>query len=307
MTDEKPSMRRQPKQKRSQERVNKILDTAAEVFLEVGFDAATTHDIATRADTAIGSLYQFFPDKLAIFHALELRHIQQGRILGSQMFASEMAQLPLEEFIAQMVDKCVKFFENPAPKVMFIQYFTNSTIFKSIDESFTQEFVNGLAKVLSLRNPSLTAHSCHLIADVCTQSGNALLLLALRSDETYRQQIISQVKDLITAYLHPYVGDEIMHKTWMKNFAQDKEEKQKCPQCRSQNISKNGHRDRKQRYICKECGKQFLETYSPKGYPEEVKQRCLDLYREGMSFRGIERKTGISHNTVINWVKQLRD
>lgn len=307
MTNEKPSMRRQPKQKRSQERVNRILDAAAEVFLEMGFDVATTHDIATRADTAIGSLYQFFPDKLAIFHALELRHIEQGRILGSQMFASEMAQLPLEEFIAQMVEKCTKFFDNPAPKVMFIQYFTNPTIFKSIDESFTQEFVKGLASVLSLRNPSLSSQKCHLIADVCTQSGNALLLVALRSDETYRQRIISEIKDLLTAYLRPHVGDEIMHIVRMKNIAQvkdDKSRKQKCPHCESENISKNGHRHNKQRYICKECGKQFLENYSPKGYPEEVKQQCLDLYRGGMGFRAIEKETGISHNTVINWVKK---
>ncbi|BAY86927.1 putative transposase [Calothrix parasitica NIES-267] len=53
-----------------------------------------------------------------------------------------------------------------------------------------------------------------------------------------------------------------------------------------------------------ENGKQFLEIYSPKGYPEEVKQECLDLYKKGMGFRAIEKKTGISHNTVINWVKQ---
>ena len=311
-------MRRQPKQKRSKERVNQILDAAAEVFLEKGFDAATTHDIAARADTAVGSLYQFFPDKLAIFHALELRHMEQGRILASQMYSPQMAQLPLEEFIAQMVEKCVKFFEHPAPKVMFIQYFTNSTIFKSIDESFTQEFVRGLANIRSLRNPNLSPQKCHLIADVCAQSGNALLLVALRSDETYRRQIISQIKNLITAYLRPHVGDEIVHNKVMIARLKDdkvKDEKveiptpkesqvMKCPHCRSERISKNGHRHNKQRYICKECGKQFLQTYSPKGYPEEVKQRCLDLYRGGMGFRAIEKKTGISHNTVINWVKQ---
>lgn len=315
MTDEQSSMRRQPKQKRSQERVNRILDAAAEVFLEVGFDAATTHDIAARADTAIGSLYQFFPDKLAIFHALELRHIEQGRILGSQMHNPEMAKLPLEEFIEQMMDKCVKFFESPAPKVMFIQYFTNSTIFKSIDESFTQEYVSRLAEVLSLRNPCLTPQKCHLIADVCTQSGNALLLLALRSHETYRKQILLQAKDLIAAYLRPYVGDEIMHNSEMIKSAQYKDEKNqlasskesqvmKCPHCQSQNISKNGHRHHKQRYICKDCRKQFLEAYSVKGYSPEIKQRCLNLYKEGMGFRAIEKKTGISHNTVINWAKK---
>ncbi len=87
---------------------------------------------------------------------------------------------------------------------------------------------------------------------------------------------------------------------------ENKLQNKKCPHCESESISKNGHRHNKQRYICKECGKQFLESYSPKGYSEEVKQRCLDLYREGMGFRAIEKKTGISHNTVINWVKQAQ-
>ena len=63
-------LRRQPQQQRSKDRVEAILLAAAEVFDEIGVEAATTHLIAARAGTAIGSLYQFFPDKAAIFHAM---------------------------------------------------------------------------------------------------------------------------------------------------------------------------------------------------------------------------------------------
>nr|MDJ0726535.1 helix-turn-helix domain-containing protein [Prochloraceae cyanobacterium] len=93
------AMRRQPQQKRSKERVEKILDAAAEIFAEIGYDRATTQDIATRAETAIGSLYQFFPDKLAIFHALELRHLERVREMGAKLYTPETAQLPLEQLI----------------------------------------------------------------------------------------------------------------------------------------------------------------------------------------------------------------
>ncbi|MEM6424414.1 MAG: helix-turn-helix domain-containing protein, partial [Cyanobacteria bacterium P01_D01_bin.128] len=58
---------RQPQQQRSQIRVEQILQAAAEVFWEKGYDVATTHDIAERAQTAVGTLYRFFPNKLAIF------------------------------------------------------------------------------------------------------------------------------------------------------------------------------------------------------------------------------------------------
>ena len=65
-------LRRQPKQQRGKERVEKILDAAAAVFDEVGYSEATTHLIAAKAGTAIGSLYQFFPDKAAIFNAMRV-------------------------------------------------------------------------------------------------------------------------------------------------------------------------------------------------------------------------------------------
>ncbi len=78
----------------------------------------------------------------------------------------------------------------------------------------------------------------------------------------------------------------------------------KCIHCASLKISKNGHRRGKQCYICRNCGRQFLEVYDPLGYRDSLKEHCLTLYVNGMGFRAIERSTGVNHNTVINWVKQ---
>ncbi|BAZ24157.1 TetR family transcriptional regulator protein [Kalymmatonema gypsitolerans NIES-4073] len=290
------SMRRQPKQKRSQERIERILDAAAEVFDEVGFEAATTHAIAARADTAIGSLYQFFPDKLAIFHALELRHVERVHTVWAKLNQPEIIQLPFEGFIRTLGAAFQKLFEQPTSRIVFVQFFTSRAIFQNIDESFTQEAINFMAQLLQKRNPALSPEQCHLLAEVCTHTCNTLLVLALRSDETHRQQIFEQIEALLIAYLHPHVGDEVLHNQVMIVM--------KCPHCDGERISKNGHRHGKQRYICKDCGKQFPEAYSLQGYGDEVKQQCLELYRDGVGFREIERRTGVSHNTVIYWVKQ---
>lgn len=77
-----------------------------------------------------------------------------------------------------------------------------------------------------------------------------------------------------------------------------------CPKCGSAHVNKNGHCRGKQNYRCKVCGRQFVESRSVKGYSEDAKQICLKMYRDGAGFRAIERTTGISHNTIINWVKQ---
>lgn len=52
------------------------------------------------------------------------------------------------------------------------------------------------------------------------------------------------------------------------------------------------------------CDRQFISTYDQRGYSQAVKEHCLTLYCNGMGFRGIERSTGVCHNTVINWVKE---
>ena len=73
-------MRREPRQARSQERVNRILDLAEELFAGESYAATTTNAIAARAGVPIGSLYQFFPDKTSILQALALRYAEKARL-----------------------------------------------------------------------------------------------------------------------------------------------------------------------------------------------------------------------------------
>ena len=68
-------LRRVPVQDRSLARVNRMLDACAALLDEVGYEALTTTLVADRAGVAIGSLYQFFPDKRAIVQALATRNL----------------------------------------------------------------------------------------------------------------------------------------------------------------------------------------------------------------------------------------
>jgi RNA polymerase sigma factor (sigma-70 family) len=88
-------------------------------------------------------------------------------------------------------------------------------------------------------------------------------------------------------------GDEALHNQGMQ-----------CFYCQSTDISKNGKKRGKQNYLCQKCDRQFIDSYSTKGYPPEVRERCLKLFANGMGCRAIGRETGVSHNTVINWIKQ---
>ena len=69
-------LRRVPVQGRSVARVQRMLDACAELVDEHGYEALTTTLLAERAGVAIGSVYQFFPDKRAIVQALAVRNLE---------------------------------------------------------------------------------------------------------------------------------------------------------------------------------------------------------------------------------------
>src|SRR5262245_54143151 len=85
-----------------------ILDTAAQVFAEVGFEAASTNMIAARAEIPIGSVYQFFPNKEAIAEALADRFVQRLRETQA-IFGPEIDYLPLDGLIDHVIDPLVAF------------------------------------------------------------------------------------------------------------------------------------------------------------------------------------------------------
>jgi len=58
---------RRPKQQRSMEMKEKILDAALQLFCEKGYYNTTTNEIALKAGVSIGSLYSYFKDKDTVF------------------------------------------------------------------------------------------------------------------------------------------------------------------------------------------------------------------------------------------------
>lgn len=67
----------EPKRERGHARVAAIMEAGLEVFMEKGFDKTTMTEIAARSNTAIGSLYRFFPNKETLADALLQRYGEQ--------------------------------------------------------------------------------------------------------------------------------------------------------------------------------------------------------------------------------------
>jgi transposase-like protein len=77
-----------------------------------------------------------------------------------------------------------------------------------------------------------------------------------------------------------------------------------CPKCNSNRIVKSGIIAEKQRFKCKNCNYFFTVDKVGKRIDSYYVTKALQLYIEGLSYREIERLLGVSHVSIMNWVKQ---
>src|SRR5262245_3345287 len=95
--------RREPRQQRSRQTVDAVLDAVTLVLKRHGPDAVTTNRITEAAGVSIGSLYQYFPDKQAIYSALHQRHVDEVRRVIERVLA-EHESGSLEDFARTLVE-----------------------------------------------------------------------------------------------------------------------------------------------------------------------------------------------------------
>lgn len=69
------SVRVTPVQLRSSKRVSNILDAAAGYIQENGYETLTTAIVAKRSAASIGTVYRYFPDRLAMLRTLAARNL----------------------------------------------------------------------------------------------------------------------------------------------------------------------------------------------------------------------------------------
>lgn len=100
--DQLLSPRKQPKQARAKATYDAVLQATAQLLVEEGADGITTNRVAKKAGVSIGSLYQYFPNKEALFVALLQGHIEKmlGILTGA---VDELFELPIEEAVRSYI------------------------------------------------------------------------------------------------------------------------------------------------------------------------------------------------------------
>jgi AcrR family transcriptional regulator len=199
-------LRRAPQQARGQRRIDAILDAAEQVLAESGYESVTTNAIAARADTSIGSLYQFFPNKDAILQALGMRYIDRCRETFAPLLSPAAVDLPMDVWIDRIVDALDSVQQS---NVGFKELFGSATTpeLAAADNAMHRQFIIGLDSALAARMPQLDPERRLVCAEVGVLTAEAIMPLLAESTGERRALVLSEMKALLTAYMERTLGD----------------------------------------------------------------------------------------------------
>lgn len=193
-------LRRQPTQRRSVRRVERMLDACAELLDELGYESLSTTRIAERAGVAIGSVYQFFPDKRAITQELTRRNVE--------LFVSRIGRRFLDEdyrgwwdAVDAIIDEYVDMHRTvPGFKSLHFGDVVDLNLLDSDSDNNT--VIAGRLRGLLLQEYGLAdSEELDVSVLVAVEAGDAVLKLAFRRAPEGAPEIIAAAKQLIRGFL----------------------------------------------------------------------------------------------------------
>jgi AcrR family transcriptional regulator len=208
---EKGTLRREPRQGRGARRVERILDAAAAVFAEQGYEATTTNAIAARAETSIGSLYQFFPNKEAIGHALARRYLDQLQAVYAHVLDDTALSLPLDSLLDRIIDTLAAFYAAHPGFGPIFSATEGSAELRSAAQTLQDNVVRRAEEILTSSIPDLSPARRRLHATLIAGVIRALLPLTVAEDGSPREDVIAELKRMLTVYI--VVGIKGTHST----------------------------------------------------------------------------------------------
>lgn len=203
------TLRHMPKQERGRQRVNKILDAASQVLAEVGYEAATTILIAERAETSVGSLYQFFKNKEQIVRALVDRYVAQASVMFDAVPIEAFTTMTIEEMTDHFVDPLREFVRD---NYDFHVIFASSLAFGYLGETIRvmdEGLIRRTDAIFALRRPDLTPRERRKYSLVSMTIVKALMGLAHISQEYSLDEVFDEMKALSNRYLKPIMGEAL--------------------------------------------------------------------------------------------------
>lgn len=206
MAEPKVGLRRQPRQRRSRERVERILEAAATLLAEGGPDALRPTHVAERAEVPVGSVYMYFDDRDGLLAVLVERYYAKVR----ELLDSELADVADLEALLRGLDRAAwRWFrlhvEDPSFTPLMMAILGNPTLRVRNFEDSVEAAELVLARALALAPTTDAAEMRRGILLMMHLFAEALQIALLQADaaerdatfETWMRMVAVQARHLL--------------------------------------------------------------------------------------------------------------
>lgn len=199
------SPRRKPSQVRSRDRVERILDATAALLSEMPVEKITTAAIAHKAGVPIGSVYQYFPNKLAVLAQLARRVMEQVDLKTASLIAEDFGVLPWDQAIDRAIDATMEGYASQPGYMQLLLSIRPTPEFGAITDESNERVAAMLALHPALQE-LIPAERIQLVTRSAIRAVNSLQDWALSVDDPdLANEIIGEMKTLLKGYLAVYM------------------------------------------------------------------------------------------------------
>ena len=188
--------RRQAKQERSRETVEALLEAAARVLQERGYTGATTNRIAEVAGASVGTLYEYFANKEAVYEALIQQEIEA--IAAAVQIADLDLDAPLHDSLSQIVKLGMAAMSH-GPDFLRALEQVPGAVFQRHMASARQSVIAFLRQFLEARRQELRVPDLDLAAFIVVSAAEGIGANA--SEDQFGDRLAEEVTRLLTLYL----------------------------------------------------------------------------------------------------------
>ena len=188
---------RAPQRRRGQLRVAALLEAAAAIFAEKGFDAATMTEIAARAKAPIGSLYQFFPSKEALADAL-LERFGDRVAAAFRAIEARNAAMSATALADALLDLMVELRDERRAAMMLLDSRRDAFARPSM---LRQIMLEGINRILRAQDPTLPQGRADDIAAAVLQTMKGMAALTELDGGTAAARVAEEWRIMTRLYL----------------------------------------------------------------------------------------------------------
>lgn len=196
--------RKEPSQRRSIDRVQKILDVVAVLLERNGAEAITTNMIAQEAEIPIGSLYQYFPNKHAVLNAVGQRHLERVNQMLSEIFQSDLSGNSWEDLIDLVIDSFANFYLTEPGFAPLWSSMKQDPELIEIDRENNIKISENVSRILSQFQVDPAENK--IISRIVVEVTDAILNRWIREqkDREFSSRMIIELKIILKSYLTRY-------------------------------------------------------------------------------------------------------